>query len=232
MKERQGKAVAVAIGEVRRRIEAACRAAGRLPSEVRLLLASKTQPAERIRQALEAGASLFGENRVQELARKAPAFGGEPIEWHMIGHLQSNKVRQVLNWAQVIESVDRPSLIDALVRELEKRDATVRVFLQVNTSGETTKSGVAPEEAEKLARRILESGRLELEGLMTIARNSPDPEDARPCFRLLAQVRQRLRDLGLGELPELSMGMSGDLEVAIEEGATIVRVGSAVFGPR
>lgn len=232
MEEREGIEIGPALDRVRERIAAACRAAGRSPDEVRLLLASKTQPEERILEARDAGASLFGENRVQELVRKARALGELPIEWHMIGHLQTNKVRQVLDWAQVIESVDRPSLVDALARELEKRDARVKVYLQVNTSGEETKSGVAPEEAEALARRIVETGRLELEGLMTIARYTPDPEGARPCFRLLAQVRDRLRAQGLGELPALSMGMSGDLEVAIEEGATVVRVGSAVFGER
>ena len=232
MKEREDSAIASALAEVRERIAAACKAAGRSPEEVRLLLASKTQSEERILQALSAGASLFGENRVQELVRKAKALDDAPIEWHMIGHLQTNKVRHVLDWAQVIESVDRPSLVDALARDLAKRDARVKVYLQVNTSGEETKSGVAPEEAEDLARRILATGRMELAGLMTIARLTPDPEGARPCFRTLAQVRDRLRSLGLGEIPELSMGMSGDLEVAIQEGATIVRVGSAVFGER
>src|SRR5690606_38005028 len=152
----------------------------------------------------EAGATLFGENRVQELARKAPELEDLPIEWHMIGHLQTNKVRQVLDRAQVIQSVDRPSLVQALERELEKRDARVKVYLQVNTSGEESKSGVRPEEAESLARAILRSGRLELEGLMTIATNSPDPEDARRCFRLLREVRDRLVGQGLGDLRELS----------------------------
>lgn len=231
MSEREST-IASNLAALWRRIETACRAAGRSPDEVRLLLASKTQPPERIREAFAAGATLFGENRVQELLRKAPSLSDLPIEWHMIGHLQTNKVRHVLDWAQVIESVDRPSLVDALTRELEKRDARVKVYLQVNTSGEETKSGVAPEEAEDLARRILATGRMELAGLMTIARLTPDPEGARPCFRTLAQVRDRLRSLGLGEIPELSMGMSGDLEVAIQEGATIVRVGSAVFGER
>lgn len=232
MKEAESTEIGSKLAALRERIDAACRAAGRSPDEVRLLLASKTQPPERIREAVEAGATLFGENRVQELARKAPELEDLPIEWHMIGHLQTNKVRQVLDRAQVIQSVDRPSLVQALERELEKRDARVKVYLQVNTSGEESKSGVRPEEAESLARAILRSGRLELEGLMTIATNSPDPEDARRCFRLLREVRDRLVGQGLGDLRELSMGMSGDLEVAIEEGSTLLRVGSAVFGER
>jgi len=232
MKEAESTEIRSKLAALRERIDAACRAAGRSPDEVRLLLASKTQPPERIREAVEAGATLFGENRVQELARKAPELEDLPIEWHMIGHLQTNKVRQVLDRAQVIQSVDRPSLVQALERELEKRDARVKVYLQVNTSGEESKSGVRPEEAESLARAILRSGRLELEGLMTIATNSPDPEDARRCFRLLREVRDRLVGQGLGDLRELSMGMSGDLEVAIEEGSTLLRVGSAVFGER
>lgn len=232
MKEAESTEIRSKLAALRERIDAACRAAGRSPDEVRLLLASKTQPPERIREAVEAGATLFGENRVQELARKAPELEDLPIEWHMIGHLQTNKVRQVLDRAQVIQSVDRPSLVQALERELEKRDARVKVYLQVNTSGEESKSGVRPEEAESLARAILRSGRLELEGLMTIATNSPDPEDARRCFRLLREVRDRLFGQGLGDLRELSMGMSGDLEVAIEEGSTLLRVGSAVFGER
>lgn len=232
MKEAESTEIRSKLAALRERIDAACRAAGRSPDEVRLLLASKTQPPERIREAVEAGATLFGENRVQELARKAPELEDLPIEWHMIGHLQTNKVRQVLDRAQVIQSVDRPSLVQALERELEKRDARVKVYLQVNTSGEESKSGVRPEEAESLARAILRSGRLQLEGLMTIATNSPDPEDARRCFRLLREVRDRLVGQGLGDLRELSMGMSGDLEVAIEEGSTLLRVGSAVFGER
>ena len=232
MKEAESTEIRSKLAALRERIDAACRAAGRSPDEVRLLLASKTQPPERIREAVEAGATLFGENRVQELARKAPELEDLPIEWHMIGHLQTNKVRQVLDRAQVIQSVDRPLLVQALERELEKRDARVKVYLQVNTSGEESKSGVRPEEAESLARAILRSGRLELEGLKTIATNSPDPEDARRCFRLLREVRDRLVGQGLGDLRELSMGMSGDLEVAIEEGSTLLRVGSAVFGER
>jgi pyridoxal phosphate enzyme (YggS family) len=232
MKEAESTEIRAQLAALRERIDAACRAAGRSPDEVRLLLASKTQPPERIREAASAGATLFGENRVQELARKAPELEGLPIEWHMIGHLQTNKVRQVLDWVRVIQSVDRLSLVEALERELEKRDGRVKVYLQVNTSGEESKSGVRPEEAESLARAIVRSGRLELEGLMTIATNSPDPEDARRCFRLLREVRDRLVEQGIGAPRELSMGMSGDLEVAIEEGSTLLRVGSAVFGER
>src|SRR5690606_16934877 len=231
MSEREST-IASNLAALWRRIETACRAAGRSPDEVRLLLASKTQPPERIREAFAAGATLFGENRVQELLRKAPSLSDLPIEWHMIGHLQTNKVRQIVGQVQVSQSVDRISLVEALEPELEKRDARIRVYLQVNTSGEETKSGVRPEEAESLARAILRSGRLELEGLMTIATKSPDPEEARRCFRLLREVQDRLLELGLGEPRQLSMGMSGDLEVAIEEGSTLLRVGSAVFGER
>lgn len=232
MSRSESSEVAQALAQLRRRVEEACRAAGRAPEEVRLLLASKTQPAERVLEAFAAGATLFGENRVQELVQKASALRDWPIEWHVIGHLQTNKVRRALDWARVIQSVDRVSLVDALVHELEKRDARLRVYLQVNTSGEASKSGVPPEEAETLAAHIVRSGRLELEGLMTIALHTPDPEGARPCFRLLREVRDRLRERGYGPLRELSMGMSGDLEVAIQEGSTLVRVGTAAFGER
>lgn len=220
------------VEKVRRRIVAACRVSGRDPADVRLLLATKTVPVERIREVLALGEALFGENRVQELAAKAPLLRDTSAAWHMIGHLQTNKVRQVVEWAEVIQSVDRPHLVEALDHELEKRGGTLDVFLQVNTSGEAEKSGVAPEGAEELARRIARSPRLRLRGLMTIPRASEDPEGARPSFRLLRELRDRLSSSGLGPIPELSMGMSGDLEVAVEEGSTIVRVGTAVFGER
>lgn len=217
---------------LRQRIEAACPAAGRRPEEVRLLLASKGVPPKILREAAREGATLLGENRVQELAAKAPQLEGLGIEWHMIGHLQSNKVRQVLEWARVIQSVDRPSLLRALRREAERRDRAIEVLMQVNTSGEATKSGVRPEDARSFAEQIASTPGLQLRGLMTIALHGQGPEDARPCFRLLRSLRDDLEAAGLGPLPILSMGMSGDLEVAIEEGSTLIRVGTAVFGER
>jgi pyridoxal phosphate enzyme (YggS family) len=225
-----------ALGErltlLRRRIDAACTVAGRRPEEVRLLLASKGVDAEVVREAANQGATLLGENRVQELAAKAPRLQGLGIEWHMIGHLQSNKVRQALEWARLIQSVDRPSLLGALEREAARRGEDVEVLMQVNTSGEATKSGVRPEEARAFAHRIASTPGVRLRGLMTIALHAADPEGARPCFRLLRNLRDELEAEGLGPLPVLSMGMSGDLEVAIEEGSTLIRVGTAIFGAR
>jgi len=221
-----------ALAAVERRIDRACEAAGRPRREVELLPVTKTVPAERIAVAVEAGCRMLGENRVQEAEAKSQALAGRGIEWHLIGHLQRNKTRQALDFVHCIESVDRPKLVERLARQLEERDARCEVLLQVNTSGAESQYGVAPGQAPALAAAIAREPALALRGLMTIGRLVEDPEDARGCFRLLRQLRDRLQDdLGSG-LPVLSMGMSGDLEVAIEEGATRVRVGSAIFGER
>lgn len=227
-----GDSIAERIAAIRSRVEEACKRAGRDPAEVRLVLVSKTVEAERVAEALEAGERILGESRVQEAGPKQAALAERDATWHMIGHLQTNKVRDALQWAQMIHSVDRLSLVKTLERELERRDGTVEVLVQVNTSGETSKFGVTPEEAEPLVRRIRESPRLRLRGLMTIAVHSDDEDAVRSCFVRLRELRDELETKGLGPLPELSMGMSGDFEIAVEEGATLIRVGTAIFGRR
>lgn len=224
--------IRAALAAVEQRIDAACERAGRDRSEVRLLPVTKTVEPARIAVALDCGYRTFGENRVQEAVAKYEAFAGQGVAWHMIGRLQSNKIRQALAFADVIQSVDRPKLADGVADCLAETGERRRVFMQVNTSGAAGQSGVAPGEAAALAARIAARPELELDGLMTIGRLAEDPETARGDFRRLRELRDRLeQELGQ-RLPELSMGMSGDLEVAVEEGATLVRAGSAVFGAR
>ena len=217
------------IARVRERMAQACARVGRDPSEVRLLLATKTVPVERIRLAVGAGAHLLGENRIQEALGK---YRDVPeAEWHFIGHLQTNKVRQALEFATMIHSVDRPSLVEALDARLREQGRRLDVLLQVNTSYEASKFGVEPEAAMELARFAAKHDTLRVRGLMTIGPLSDDLDRVRRAYRLLRQLRDELQG-SLGELPILSMGMSGDFELAIEEGATLVRVGTTIFGPR
>jgi pyridoxal phosphate enzyme (YggS family) len=222
------------LAAVKRRIEAACEAAGRRPDEVRLLLATKTVPHERIRVAIEAGADLVAENRVQEVRPKCEALADLEYERHFIGHLQSNKINALVPYVSCIQSLDRMSLATKLQARLEREGETRQVLLQVNTSGEDSKFGIDPEQAESFAREVSRLDALEVRGLMTIGLFTDDFEMARPSLGRLRELAERIRQLNLDrvEMRELSMGMSGDLEVAVEEGSTIVRVGSAVFGSR
>jgi pyridoxal phosphate enzyme (YggS family) len=221
--------IAERLALVRERIAEAALRAGRAPESVRLLAVSKTKPAELVRAAYEAGQREMGENYVQELGAKAAALSdlGE-LRWHMIGPLQRNKVKQVVGVAALVHTVDRVSLAE----EIEKRAAAigrvVPVLLEVNVAGEASKAGCSPEEAPALAAAVRAMPHVELRGLMTIPPDTEDREEARPYFRRLRELRDRLG----GDLPELSMGMSHDFEIAIEEGATIVRVGTAIFGAR
>lgn len=222
------------LAAVRQRIDTACEAAGRDPGEVRLLLATKTVEPDRIRLAIEAGADLVAENRVQEVRPKFEALTDLEYERHFIGNLQSNKINALVPYVSCIQSVDRWSLAKKLQNRLDREGEQREVLLQVNTSGEESKFGLAPEEAVDFARRVAGLDALKIRGLMTIGLFAADPEDARPSLRRLREVRDEIRELGLEgvAMDELSMGMSGDMEVAIEEGATIVRVGTAVFGQR
>jgi len=216
------------LASVRGRIRAAAERVGRDPSSVRLIGASKTVPAAVLVEAVRAGLADLGENRVQEAEAKAPLLradltdGAVPV-WHLIGHLQSNKARKAVALFDWIHSVDSPRLADGLERIAQELGRAPRVLIEVNTSGEASKEGVAPDDAAALIAHVAGLGTLRLAGLMTIGPTGGDP---RPAFRLL----RRLRDAA--GLDELSMGMSGDFEAAIEEGATIVRVGSALFGAR
>jgi hypothetical protein len=218
---------------VRERIARACARAGRDPASVALVWVSKTKPAEAVRAAYGAGARDFGENRVQELVEKFsdPLPG---VVRHLIGPLQSNKARKAVRCADVIHSVASLDLVRRLGQLAEEENRTLRLLFQVNCSGEGTKSGLAPEEVEPFLRTLPETPRLLYSGLMTIGPNTGNPEDARLPFRRLRSWRDAFfgTDGRFARFSELSMGMSEDLEVAIEEGATWVRVGTALFGAR
>ncbi len=220
--------------EVRRRIADAADRADRDPSEVNLVAVTKTRTLDEVRAAIDAGARDLGENYVQELAEKAEALADSDVRWHAIGHLQTNKVRTIADFIDLIHSVD--SL--RVAREIEKRagaaDRTVPVLLQVNVSGEESKFGVSPDEALELAPQIADMEHAALLGLMTMPPYCEDPEENRPYFVRLRELRDRLVDDGLAResMSHLSMGMTCDFETAVEEGATFVRVGTAIFGPR
>lgn len=222
------------IAVVKDRIAAACESAGRPPGSVRLLLATKTQPPEAVRVAIEAGETLVAENRVQEVRPKHEALEDLEYERHFIGHLQSNKINALIPYVSCIQTVDRTSLARKLQNKLESEARQMDVLLQVNASGEDSKSGVPPGDLPAFAKEISELDALKIRGLMTIGLFTEDLELARPSLARLGELRDQVRDLDLDgvEMKELSMGMSGDLEVAIEEGSTMVRVGSAVFGAR
>ena len=211
-------AIAARVAEVRDRIDAAARAAGRDPQDVRLVAATKTQPVEAVRAVVAAGVVDVGENRAQELVAKAPALADTDAAWHFIGRLQRNKVNQLAPWVRWWQSVDRAELVDALA----VRVAGARILVEVNVAGEAQKGGCAPADASVLVDRA-RAGGLEPVGLMTVAPAAGDP---RPTFAALRALAARLG------LAELSMGMTGDYEAAIAEGATVVRLGTALFGPR
>ncbi|HSH48945.1 MAG TPA: YggS family pyridoxal phosphate-dependent enzyme [Halomonas sp.] len=221
--------------DVKRRIAAACRRAGREPGEVRLLPVSKTVDEARLRLAYQAGCRELGENKVQEAQRKAEALADlTDLRWSVIGHLQTNKARQVARFASEFQALDSLRLAEVLERRLEIEDRTLDVLVQVNTSNEASKFGLAPDDVPAFVHELPAFSRLRVKGLMTLAVFSDDPARVRPCFACLRQLRDRLREKlpeGIG-MDTLSMGMSGDFELAIEEGATLVRVGQAIFGPR
>ncbi len=216
---------------VRDRIVRACEKARRTPEEVTLLAVSKNHSAQTVREAVALGLTLFGENRVQEARVKIPASPGR-ARWHFIGHLQSNKARDAVSLFEMIESLDSLTLATEVQRQAEKQSRTVRALVEVNIAGESSKFGWNPDRLLTELTQLNSLGRIELHGLMTVAPYSTDPERVRPVFRRLREVRDRCADQLGAPLPVLSMGMSGDLEVAIEEGATLVRVGTALFGPR
>lgn len=217
------------------RIENACRQAGRESREVRLLMATKTVSPERIKIALNTGQHLIAENKVQEVKDKFEALQNSPHESHFIGHLQTNKVKDILKYdVSCIQSLDRLELAEKLHHRLSAENRTMDVLIQVNTSNEESKFGVSPENAIALVKQVAQFGTLKIKGLMTIGLLSAETEKVRHCFKLLKNLQQEIVALNLPqvEMRELSMGMSEDLEIAIEEGATIVRVGTAIFGKR
>jgi len=219
------------LARVRERIARAAEGAGRRPEEIRLVAVSKLVEAERVREAIAAGVTDIGENYVQEAAAKR-AEVGEGARWHLVGHLQRNKAGKAVTIFDIIQTVDSPRLAEAIGKRAEAAGKTVGVLLQVNTSGEESKFGVAPDQVESLLEAVMGVSGLRVEGLMTIGRWDPDPERARPEFRLLAELAGRLEGRTGAEMRWLSMGMSHDFEAAIEEGANLVRIGTGIFGPR
>ncbi|MFA5689453.1 MAG: YggS family pyridoxal phosphate-dependent enzyme [Kiritimatiellales bacterium] len=214
---------------VEQRIVAACAKAGRAQSEIKLVAVSKTKPADAVIEAAAAGQIVFGENKVQEAQLKIPMCPPN-LHWHLIGHLQSNKARIAASGIfRMIHSVDSVKLIQTLD---EYSALPLPVLIQVNVSGEGSKSGCAPDEAATLIEAANQSARIEVHGLMTIPPFTPDVEKARTHFAALRALRDRLQDETGTPLPELSMGMSHDFEIAIEEGATYIRIGSDIFGAR
>ncbi|HOA26100.1 MAG TPA: YggS family pyridoxal phosphate-dependent enzyme, partial [Arachnia sp.] len=205
---------------------------GRDPGEVRLLPVSKTVPSDRLRAAVATGMTLLGENKVQEAARKSQELVDLGVSWALIGHLQTNKARDVVAFATEFHALDSVRLAEALDRRLRAAGRGLDVFVQVNTSAEESKSGLPPEEVLGFLAELPRFETLRVRGLMTLAIRSDDAERVRACFRLLRALRDRARDQDLIGPGELSMGMSGDYEMAIEEGATTVRVGQAIFGAR
>jgi PLP dependent protein len=225
------------VAEVRQRIVAAARRAGRDPGEITLMGVSKTFPAERIREAYDVGLRIFGENRVQEFTGKAPALRDlKEADWHMIGHVQSNKAAAAVDAFAAIDSLDSVKLSEKLNASAKKLGKKLGVLIEINVGGETAKSGLSPDsdELEELVAATPRFEQLEFRGLMTIPPFTEDAQQARPYFRKLRALRDRIaaRHLpGIG-MEVLSMGMSHDFEIAIEEGSTCVRVGTAIFGQR
>ncbi len=219
--------------KIRERIEAACRRVGRDPSEVTLVAVSKTKPPEMLLEAYEAGARNFGENKVQEILEKQPLLP-EDIRWHMIGHLQTNKVRQIVDRVCLIHSVDSVKLARAIEKEASARNLSVPILLEVNVAREESKFGFFLEETEAALDEIAALPHLQVRGLMTIAPFVENAEENRPVFRKLYQffIDMKRKKADNMNINVLSMGMTGDFEVAVEEGATMVRVGTGIFGER
>lgn len=223
--------IAARLTAVRERIAAAAARAGRRAEAIRLVAVSKTQPVDMIAAAVAAGAREFGENKAQELRDKMPQFA-PGISWHFIGRLQTNKIKYVVPGACLIHSLDRLDLATGIDQHAERAGRVVAVLIEVNTSGEESKAGLSPAELPDFLARLSAYEHLRVQGLMTMAAPG-DQERARESFRLLRRLRDELHATPSGAgLVELSMGMSGDYEIAVEEGATIVRVGTAIFGAR
>ena len=219
--------------DVERRIKEACLRCGREPSSVRLIAVSKTKPAEMIQEAIAAGILDFGENKPQELRDKYDILP-KNLRWHMIGNLQRNKVKYVVGRAVMIHSLGSDELAESIEKEAEKKDLIMPVLAEVNMAGESSKSGLTPEETEAFLRRVSSMKHLKVKGLMTIAPMTEFPEENRVYFRELRNLAVDIarKNIDNVDMYELSMGMTGDFEVAIEEGATMVRVGTGIFGAR
>ena len=219
------------LNSIQQRIQAACGRCGRAAESVTLLAVSKTHPPATIRAAADCGLVYFGENKVQEAKAKISMSPGR-LRWHFIGHLQSNKVRDAVHFFEMIQSVDSLELAREISKRCDQAAKTMQVLLEVNLAGEASKFGYRPEQLLAELKELNALPRLEIHGLMTVPPWSPEPEESRPHFRRLRELKLDCEEILGAPLPHLSMGMSGDFEVAIEEGATMVRIGTALFGPR
>ncbi len=220
--------------DIRGRIRRAAESCNRDPDSIRLVAVSKTVPAETVKDAIEAGATILGENYVQEAREKFDKLVHYPVSWHFIGHLQSNKAKYAVRLFDLIHSVDSLKLARALDKEAQKVEKIQLILVQVNISGEDTKSGISAEEIPGLISEISQLKNLSIKGLMTMPPYFYQPEKVRPYFAALRELRDRLKEQAVPNvsMDELSMGMTGDFEVAVTEGATLVRIGTAIFGER
>jgi pyridoxal phosphate enzyme (YggS family) len=219
------------LNSIQQRIRAACERSDREPDSVTLLAVSKTHPPETIQAAANCGLIFFGENKIQEAKAKIPLCPGK-LRWHFIGHLQSNKVRDAVELFEMIESVDSLNLAREISKRCEQAAKTMPILLEVNLAGEASKFGYRPEQLLAELKEINSLPRIEIHGLMTVPPWSSEPEKSRVHFQRLHDLKKQAEQMLGVPLPHLSMGMSGDFEIAIEEGATIIRVGTALFGPR
>ncbi len=225
--------IAENIAQIRDRIDAACSRSGRNKESVHLIAVSKVKPAELVDAAFEAGQKLFGENYVQEFSDKVTQVK-KPVTWHFIGALQSNKVKYIKGKVAMIHSVDRLSLATEINKQWSKLDASIDILIQINIGNEESKSGCRPADLEELIRETAKLPYINIKGLMCLPPHDDDPECVRPYFTQMKQLSEQIAQLNIPgvTMDELSMGMSGDFEVAVEEGATLVRVGTAIFGAR
>jgi hypothetical protein len=227
------KRIAANIDEIKYRIAGAAARAGRDPAQIKLMAVTKTVAPERVKEAIDAGITLFGENYVQEAKEKIAALG-KNVQWHMIGHLQTNKSKYVVHLFNCVQSVDRMELAHELDKRARLAGYAIDVLIEVNVSGEQTKSGIVSSETINLVEKISALENISVRGLMTMPPFSDNPEDSRPYFRALKEISRQISQARIPRvmMDELSMGMTDDFEVAIEEGATIVRIGRAIFGQR
>lgn len=220
------------IKEVLEQVKTAAAQANRDPSEIKIVAVTKTVPVERIREAVDAGLTVLGENRVQELTAKYPLVEG--VEWHLIGHLQSNKVKYIVDKVSLFHALDSLSLAEEINKRMAPLGRAMDVLIQVNVAGEGTKFGIKPEETRDFVDAVRKLPGLKIRGLMTIGPFVADPEEVRPVFRRLRLLAEEVKTIGFPgvEMRHLSMGMSNDYIIAVEEGATLLRLGSVLFGPR
>jgi pyridoxal phosphate enzyme (YggS family) len=226
--------IAENLKNLRKCIELTCRNCGRDPSEIQLLAVSKAFPVESIKEAIESGQSDFGENYVQELQEKRSLLDAQPVHWHFIGHLQTNKVKHIAGYIHLIHSVDDLKLGMEIDKQARRFNRVQEVLVEIHTTDEATKFGVQPVAAIDLVKGLSQLSNLHVSGLMTMGPYSDDPNDSRKSFRILMEIKKKIEDEGIQnvDMDRISMGMSHDFEAAIEEGSTIIRIGTAIFGRR